>query len=252
MLDNHLLEKLSGNVAADIRRRLKPFDFIHGDILAEPNTVIDRMIFPRSGLISIVVELDSGDQIEAGIVGRRGALGGAAIFGAEHHLHAAVSQVSGGAWSMPIADAKDLASTSAQFRGLILAQEQYLLAEAWQFAACNAKHLVIQRLCSWLLRARDEAGGSELLMIQENMAKMLGVQRASVSMLASQLQEEGLISYRRGRIHVSDPEGLRDRACSCYRTLGEQHEHLFAGRTRRNIGADRRHGDGPAEGPSLD
>src|SRR5690348_8064034 len=105
MIDNHLLEKLSGTCASDIRCRLRPLDFVNGDILAEPNRPIDRLIFPRLGLISIVVELDSGDQIEAGIIGRRGVLGGSAILGAERHLHTAICQLSGAGWSMRVADA---------------------------------------------------------------------------------------------------------------------------------------------------
>ena len=238
MLDNHLLENLSGALAADVRRRLTPLDYVSGDILAEPNTPIDSIIFPRSGLISIVVALDSGDQIEVGIIGRRGLLGGSAILGAERHLNTAVCQLSGAAWSMRLPDAMEVASASAEFRELFIAQEQYLLAEARQFGACNAKHLLTQRLCSWLLRAHEEAGGSELLITQDLMATMLGAQRASVSMLAGQLQDEELISYRRGRINVLNSDGLRQRACSCHHVLEEQHEHLFRARSYPSAGAD--------------
>src|SRR3569833_2751103 len=105
MLDNHLLETLSERISADLRRRLVPLDFVQGAVLAEPDAPIERLLFPRSGLISIVVELDGGDQIEAGLGGRRGAHGGAAIRGAEQHLSTAVSQLAGRAWSMRVADA---------------------------------------------------------------------------------------------------------------------------------------------------
>jgi CRP-like cAMP-binding protein len=252
MLGNHFLETLSGRAAADLRQRLQPLDFVQGDILAEPDAPIARLIFPRSGLISIVVELDGGDQIETGLIGRRGALGGAAIFGAERHLHRAVCQLSGRAWSMRIADARELAATSAEFHELIFAQEQYLLAQARQFAGCNARHRIVQRLCSWLLRVYGETGGGELLVTQDSLAKMLGVQRASLSMFASQLQDDGLISYRRGRVHISDPSGLRDRACACYAALEQRREHVFAAQPhQRHVGADGRHGDRPADGRSA-
>ena len=135
MLDNHLLENLSGALAADVRRRLTPSDYVSGDILAEPNTPIDSIIFPRSGLISIVVALDSGDQLEVGIIGRRGLLGGSAILGAERHLNTAVCQLSGAAWSMRLPDAMEVASASAEFRELFIDKEQYLLAEERQIGA---------------------------------------------------------------------------------------------------------------------
>jgi CRP-like cAMP-binding protein len=188
---------------------------------------IERIVFPSSGLLSILVDLEEGDRIEVGMIGSRGALGGGALFGAKCHLHRAIAQVSGRGWSMPLENAKELAQTSPEFAQLLFAQEQYLLAQARQFTACNAKHLISQRLCSWLLRAQDEIGGNELLMTQEMLAKMLGVQRASVSMFASQLQENGLIGYRRGRLRVADPEGLAAAACGCHNALKKQHAKLF-------------------------
>ena len=45
---------------------------------------------------------------------------------------------------------------------------------------------------------------------------MLGVRRTSVSGSANKLQEDGLITYRRGVIHVLDRKGLEKTACECY------------------------------------
>ena len=238
MVENQLVEAVSETLATDMRRRLHRLDFTAGDVLAEPNQPIHHLIFPRSGLISIVIEMDNGDPVEVGIVGRQGVLGGAAIFGAERHLHTAIGQLSGTAWTMRVADARELATNSSEFRDFLIANERYLLAEARQFAACNAKHLIAQRLCSWLLRACDEVGASEIRVTQDSMAKMLGVQRATVSVLAGRLQTDELISYRRGQIHVLNPEGLRARACSCYRTLVEHHKSAFAARPHRVTSAD--------------
>ena len=250
MLDNHLLERVSETLSLDLRRSLKPLPLVQGDCLAEPDSSIDKVVFPCSGLISLVVPLDDGDQIEAGWVGRRGALGGSAILGAEQHLHRAKVQLAGRAWSMRAADAREIASTSAEFRRLMVGQEQYLLAQARQLAGCNARHRIVQRLCFWLLRAHDEAGGSELLITQDNLAKLLGVQRASLSMFAGQLQEDGLISYRRGRLRISDVRELTKRACTCHQALEDRHQHLSA-RTirRRDIHPDEGPDDHPTDGP---
>jgi Mn-dependent DtxR family transcriptional regulator len=40
---------------------------------------------------------------------------------------------------------------------------------------------------------------------------MLGVQRTSVTMVARQLQTDGLINYRRGRVEIIDRYGLEKR-----------------------------------------
>ena len=43
-----------------------------------------------------------------------------------------------------------------------------------------------------------DLAGSELSLTQEFLAQMMGVMRTSVTGVATQLQKEGLISYRRG------------------------------------------------------
>ncbi len=228
MLENRFLNALNQAHPDLLRNRLKPVDFAHGDILAEAGSPITQALFPRSGLISVVVDLQEGDRIEVAMVGPRGALGAAAIFGATHHLGTSFAQLPGRAWAMRTEDLIDIATASGEFRELMFAEEQYLLAQAQQTAACNAKHSIMHRLCSWLLRAHDAAGGGELLLTQENLAQMLGVQRASVSMFASQLQEKGLIQYRRGRLHIADVHGLASHACECRSALQQREKRLFA------------------------
>ena len=45
---------------------------------------------------------------------------------------------------------------------------------------------------------------------------MLGVRRTSVSLVANTLQNAGLIRYSRGRIQITDLDGLRAASCECY------------------------------------
>lgn len=235
MLENRILRAVNQSHPDLLRNRLKPIDFVHGDVLAESGSRVDHAIFPRSGLVSVVVDLQEGDRIEVAMVGPSGALGGAAIFGATHHTGTAFAQLPGRAWEIRAEDLIDIATVSAEFRQLMFAQEQYLLIQAQQTSACNAKHTIMHRLCSWLLRAQDAAGGGELLLTQENLAQMLGVQRASVSMFASQLQEKGLIQYRRGRLHIADAAGLAAHACECHALLRQQHGRLFAERLDADV-----------------
>jgi DNA-binding transcriptional MocR family regulator len=71
----------------------------------------------------------------------------------------------------------------------------------------------------WLLQARDLLRSDTLPLTQEFLSQMLGVQRSSVTLVASKLQEAGLINYRRGRIHILDVEGLQDSCCECYKAV---------------------------------
>jgi Mn-dependent DtxR family transcriptional regulator len=57
---------------------------------------------------------------------------------------------------------------------------------------------------------------------------MLGVRRTSVSLVANTLQDAGLIRYRRGRIEITNLEGLQETSCECYETV-RTHSHRLIG-----------------------
>ena len=58
------------------------------------------------------------------------------------------------------------------------------------------------KVCWLILWASDAVRSHDLQSTQEFIAEMLGVQRASVSGVANGLLQDGLISYRRGRIRI--------------------------------------------------
>jgi hypothetical protein len=59
------------------------------------------------------------------------------------------------------------------------------------------------------------------------MAQMMGVRRTSVSLVASQLQEAGLIAYRRGHVRIANVQKLREVACECYQAVNTHYEKIF-------------------------
>jgi CRP-like cAMP-binding protein len=88
-----------------------------------------------------------------------------------------------------------------------------------QIAACNRFHETHQRLARWLLASLDRVGSMLLPFTHEFLATILGTGRASVSIAAGTLQEEGLIQYRRGDVKIVNRKKLEDAACECYSTI---------------------------------
>ena len=88
--------------------------------------------------------------------------------------------------------------------------------EAQQSVMCQAFHTGEQRLARWLLEAHERSGlRNPLLLTQEILATMLGVQRTTVTAFHLQLKKRGLIKALRGKIQIVDPEGLAHAACEC-------------------------------------
>jgi Mn-dependent DtxR family transcriptional regulator len=62
----------------------------------------------------------------------------------------------------------------------------------------------------------DRAEGEKLTYTHEFLARMMGANRTSVTLAAQSLQNQGLISYRRGMMQVLDRAGLEAASCECY------------------------------------
>ncbi len=121
---------------------------------------------------------------------------------------------------------KAVAQSSPAFLALLVKYEQFFLGQVQQTTACNALHDIQKRMCKWLLRMYDLAG-SELPLTQEFLAQMMGVRRTSVTSIATHMQEDGLISYRRGKLSILNIELVRQRACECHNAIRDQYASLF-------------------------
>ena len=61
----------------------------------------------------------------------------------------------------------------------------------------------------------------------EFLSQMLGVRRATVSKVASELRDEGHITYSHGRMTVTNHRGLRAASCECYDRVRTAYETLL-------------------------
>jgi CRP-like cAMP-binding protein len=189
-------------------------------------------LFPHSGVISLVVGLDDGQMIEAAMVGCDGVVGGSAALDGRVALNRGIVQIEGDASILDVAILRKTAEQSTTFRTALIRHEQALFAQAQQSAACNASHTVEARLSRWLLRSQELAGEDTLDLTQEFVAQMLGVRRTSVSLVANTLQSAGLIQYSRGRIQITDMDGLRAASCECYDRVKAQYDRLLDSGTK--------------------
>jgi CRP-like cAMP-binding protein len=167
----------------------------------------------------LVVGLASGQWVEAAMIGRDGVVGAAAAIGSKRAINRAIVQLVGKAFVLPAGAARAFADANTPFRDLLMRNEELVLAQAQQSGACNAVHQVEARLARWLLRCRDLAQRDDLELTQEFLAEMLAVRRTSVNEAAMALQDEGLISYRRGTIRLLNIEGLEETACECLQRI---------------------------------
>jgi CRP-like cAMP-binding protein len=226
---NLLLASLPAADFQAIAPHLRLVNTRQGEVVAHARGKIERVYFPHGGILSYVVDLQSGEMIETGMIGKDGIMGAGPALDDKFALNRVLVQAPGPASVLEAEMFRRLASQSEAFRSLVVRHELLLHAQAQQSAACNAVHSVEERMCRWLLRMHDLVG-DELPLTQEFLAQMLGVRRTSVSVTASTLQQAGFIRYSRGNVRILDVEKLQDSACECYETVRQQYELLLTGR----------------------
>jgi CRP-like cAMP-binding protein len=224
---NLLLASLSPSDAAALQPHLKSVHLQQQQILVEAGGAIEAIYFPTSAVISIVACLSTGELVEAAMIGRDGVVGASASLDGKISLSRMIVQLAGGAMMCSLGSLRSAAMQSQSLLSLLVRHEQTLYAQAQQSAACMASHHVEARLCRWLLRSRDLAGSDMLPFTQEFLSEMLGVRRTSVSVVAHTLQRAGMVKYARGKIQITDLEGLREAACECYQTIKLHHQGLL-------------------------
>jgi CRP-like cAMP-binding protein len=192
---------------------------------------IDFVWFPHVGtVVSLLVPLLDGQNIETGLVGHMGLVGGSSVANGRIALSTAVVQ-NGEALSIaPVDRFRALMEHDPALRGRVSNHEQFAYLQAQQTAACNAVHQVETRLCRWLLQARDMAESDTLGFTQEFIGNILGVRRTTVTLVARQLQSLGFIRYSRGKIELIDVPGLEEASCECHKAIRDQYDRLLARR----------------------
>jgi CRP-like cAMP-binding protein len=186
-------------------------------------------------MISTLTQMADGTAVEVGIAGHEGMSALSLSFGNRTSPHTTIVQISqpdNASYSMPADAFLAAQSDDRELHERCKAFGEYSFIAATQFAACNRLHPVEERYARWLLMADDRVGGGEFMLTQDFTAEMLGVRRASVTVVAGMLSTAGLIAYRRGHLQVRDLEGLRNTACECYQALDDELQRLLGYQSR--------------------
>jgi CRP-like cAMP-binding protein len=224
---NHLLELL---LSADRERLTGAMQRViakRGDRLFERHKPIEHIDFPLEGVVSIVVTTKEGDIAEVGTVGNEGMAGIPVLLGAKTSPYDAFYQVPGESMRVSAPAFAEELVRHGHFEEILRRYAQGFLYQVAQSAACNRLHPVEQRLCRWILLSHDRTGSDTVALTQEFLALMLGVRRASVSVVAGMLQKAGFIRYNRGVIEVLDRGGLEECSCECYGVVRKEYERLL-------------------------
>jgi CRP-like cAMP-binding protein len=182
---------------------------------------VEYIYFPLAGMISLLTVMTNGTAVETAAIGYDSAAGFNGALSGRNSNCEAIVQIP--MKSLRIARRPFLIAynCSPGVRRMIHGANEMLIEQTQQVAACHALHSAESRLARWLLQTHDYAGANILDLTQDFVSEMIGVRRTTVTDLARALQMKGFIKYKRGRVVITDRNGLERLCCECYRTVAE-------------------------------
>ena len=224
---NRLLAALPADVYDRLRAAMTPVELRHAHRIYELGEPITQVYFPLTALVSLMIVLEDGKQVEMAAVGREGMAGLPVVLGSDSDGHVAMTQIPGRALRLDRETLRAVLAVAPELRAILGRYALVLLTQAGQAAACNGLHALAERAARWLLEAHDRVGSDRFLLTQDFLASMLGVRRPSVTLAAGMLQQAGLITYHRGQVTILDRSGLEAASCECYDAIRRETDRLL-------------------------
>jgi len=216
---NRLLLALPSRNLKQLMPELERIPCQRGQVLMDADSSLDHVFFPDNGVVSVVAVYADGSIIEMATIGREGCTGVQAVFGAKNSSIRLLVQIPGSAARMSRAAFTRAMASMPSFRTLMFAYVHAFLEQVLVSVACNGAHSLKERLARWLLMMRDRSDGDDLLITQDLLGEMLGVQRPTITNAARELERLGLIARGRRQLTILDRGGLTKASCECYQLV---------------------------------
>jgi CRP-like cAMP-binding protein len=227
-IGNRLLAALPSDDFALLAPDLERLALDQDVLLSRQGDQVEHVVFPHSGVISLMIDMADGQTVASAVVGCEGALGTLSVLGSSPSAITTVVRTAGTASRISVSRFHAAFNRSLAIRRAVQSHITAMLVQLQLGGACNALHPVQSRMARWLLTFRDRIDSDILPLTQEALSEILGVRRTTVTLLMRNLRASGAIrSDRRGLIEV-DQVRLAASACECHSTISLELEKIFS------------------------
>lgn len=183
---------------------------LRANALLEPVDDTSRPVyFLLDAVASIwVPHRDNPQGMSVALVGSEGLVGCAHLW--PDHTGPWVARVFKSGQALQI-EAQPLLQLMTSVPGLAESMSRFLWQQTQEIAQLSTRMQqadIRAQLALWLHLLCVKTGQQTLQLTQQTMADMMGTRRVSVTLAAGQLQQEGLLTLRRGAMQINDLQGL--------------------------------------------
>ena len=148
---NRLLDRLPEDEYVRLAPSLVSTTMKLKHILNQADNPIHDVYFPTTAVVSTLVLMEDGSEVETILIGAEGMVGLTVALGIDFALHNAICQVPGNDFRLPATSFREALERSPTLDALMRRYAAVVLRQVTQVVACNARHPVNERLCRWLL-----------------------------------------------------------------------------------------------------
>lgn len=216
---NNLLRSLPTELFKKIQPNLRSVYLSEEQFLYMQDDKLDYVYFPETAVVSEFRTLDDGRMVEVTLTGHEGAVGLMALFCKSRVANCTQISQAGSAVRIESSVLEKMLRLHPEMMALLSQEFDHYIRQISQRSICNMYHSVKERFCTWLLLVQDRCGKKTLKLTHEQIARILGVYRPSITCIALEMRKKGLITYSRGGLSISDRDKVEQSACGCYSEL---------------------------------
>ena len=203
--------------------KIRPhLDFLKFELAAQlqrQGRPVTAVYFLNDGIASMIVETSDGRSVEVGVAGREEMIGLQLAGGLTELTYNVFVQAPCTGFRVSAEAIKGLLPTMPWLNRILMRRLAIRTVELAQNAGCNRLHSVAQRLARWLLMTQDRINSDVISTTHDFLAKMIGTDRATVSVKLEELESRQIVRRGRGSVVICDRAHLQRRACECYRLV---------------------------------
>lgn len=215
-LANRLLNALPDIDFARLLPHLQTVSFGGGEDVYQPDGSSDFLYFPETAVFSQLNILEDGRTVETAMIGSEGIAGMSSVLSFQPATPWTQTLVAGSALRINAQILKQEFNRGGFLQAELLDYLNSYVRQISQKVICSSHHRIEERFSTWLLMLDDRNAQDKLVLTHDQIAHFLGVHRPSVSGVAQDLRDDGVIDYIRGQIFILDRQRLKSVACECY------------------------------------
>ena len=217
--ENLLLASLQVHERNAVQRASVVIACSAGQVLVTAGAAIDHAIFPIDLVVGVVRRLRDGSEIELGLVGSEGMLGGGPLADTKTTPDDVVVRSAGAAYCMPVEAFQHQFACRGGLHGAVLRFTRTYLSQLEQNAVCSRYHTPEQRLARWLLMVHERSAAAEIEVTATALSRFLGASLLEIEQALRRLAGVNALRHRRNSVLIVEAEALEMHACECFDAL---------------------------------